>query len=368
MKYNVVEVESRKHLKDFLSLPYLIYSNDENWVAPMITEVKRTLSKRNPYFVDAEYKLFNCYYREKICARASVVINKRYRNAEGLNTAFFGFFECLPDEDAAKVIFDAIEKYCRTKNVDVIEGPFNPNHYSELGLQVNNFNTEPAFFQTYNPANYLQMLENCGFRIANKLYTMKNDNIGYCLKSRYKAILPESSEEYKIRCFSMNDMKRDLNYMRDIFNDAFQYNKYFLPLSNDEYLYSAKYLKYVTRPDLIKFVEHKNTPVGCLHLVLDINPLLKVFYGKFNLFSYLNFLKKKDQVKNLIIFAVGVKSLYRRSPAYALLLNSAINLAKNCSSLETTWISENNSAAINAANKLMLHYDKEFVILSKSIQ
>ena len=49
MEYKVSEVSKRSELKDFFSLPFEVYANDKNWVAPITSEFKRILNMRkNP--------------------------------------------------------------------------------------------------------------------------------------------------------------------------------------------------------------------------------------------------------------------------------------------------------------------------------
>ena len=93
MDYEIKGVSDTKQLNDFIALPYIIYKDDSNWVPPIKSELRRTLSpEKNPYFFDTTLQLFNCYKTGEICSRVAIIINKRHKQNYGEKTAFFGFF------------------------------------------------------------------------------------------------------------------------------------------------------------------------------------------------------------------------------------------------------------------------------------
>ncbi|HQC31758.1 MAG TPA: hypothetical protein PLZ48_03185 [Candidatus Cloacimonas sp.] len=56
---NVIPVDSKKQLKDFILLPFKIYKNESNWVPPLIGDRKKFFNpKKNPYYQHSEVKLF----------------------------------------------------------------------------------------------------------------------------------------------------------------------------------------------------------------------------------------------------------------------------------------------------------------------
>jgi hypothetical protein len=354
-------------MNDFLQLPYLIYQRDPNWTAPLQSEVRRVLdAKRNPYFANGRFELFICYTGKSLAGRVAVIINRAHWEKYNSKTAFFGFFECINDERAAVALFERVEQYCREQGIDILEGPFNPNHYSELGLQINKFGSPASFFQTYNPEYYCQLIEYVDFKIMKLVHTRKRQNICGYVMQRYGTIPPfHTSSDYTVRTFRKDDFYNELERIREVFNDAFSNNWHFLPLSKEEYLFSAKYLNLVTKPELITFVEHRGKPVGVLECVQDINPLLKRFNGTMNPMKFLHYQCDRREIKNLIIYAVGIKKEYQHTRVYKLLLDAMCRLALDCTTLECTWTSDDNYLAIRATEHLGLERDKEFAVYQK---
>ena len=366
MDYEIKSVSDTKQLNDFIALPYIIYKDDPNWVPPIKSELRRTLSpKKNPYFSDTTLQLFNCYKTGEICSRVAIIINKRHQQKYGEKMAFFGFFESVNDPTAVVNLFEKIEQYCIFNGIESIEGPFNPNHYSELGLKADQFDSLPTFFQTYNPSFYKNLLDNAGFHISKILHTRVNNNIQQYLNEHYPEVPEVQDNGYSVRPFKKNQFDMDLEHLRDVFNDAFSQNWHFLPVSQSEYLFCAKYLNLVTYPELIQFVEHNGKPVAAIQFVLDINPHLQKFVGKLNVLRYLHFLSEKKKIKKIIVYAVGVKKAYRRTRAFPLILQATVSVARKYDVLETTWTSDDNEPAIRAANLLGLKPDKRFFIYKK---
>lgn len=363
MEYRVITVSKSRELKDFLNLPYSIYAGNKFWVPPITSEIARVLnSKKNPYFKNASLRLFNCYKMNKIVSRVSIVINQEYEKKFGVKSAHFGFFESKKDSNAVKFLFNEIEHYCQQYGIEKIEGPFNPNHYSELGLLLNCYEETPVFFEPYNPIYYKELLENAGFSISKILHTRINPNVGQYLKNRYPNGISVKLKNAVIRSFNIKDKEADLENLRQIYNDAFFNNWHFLHVSRDEYVFSSQHLNLVTPPDLIKFLEIDNETVGAIHFALDINPLLKNFNGRFHLLKYLRFLRMKKKLTNLIFFAVGIKGNQKHTRAYAMLLNESIKIAKKYNVLSTTWMDAENKLSINASERLGVKPKKEFAI------
>lgn len=363
MSYRVIKISTRKELNDFIELPFKIYQDDKLWVAPIRSELKRILNtKKNPYFSKASLELFSCYYDGKITARISLSVNEEYNLKSGTKTGFFGFFEAFNDKSAVKYMFTELKKYCRGNGILRIEGPFNPNLYSEIGMLCSSYDSPPTFFQTYNPEYYNTMLKENGFNVLDILHTRINTDSSRFLNEKYGKSSEIGKDDLAVRYFDNRNPAKDLEILRDIYNDAFSDNWHFTNVSKEEYLFVSKHLKLVTSPDMIKFVEYKGEPVAVVHFALDVNPLLRKFKGKQSIIRYFNFLFKRKRIDRAVIFAVGIKKNFRNSRVTDLLFKSTISIAKNYRIVETTWMHDENRIVISIAKKLGLVRDKEFCI------
>jgi ribosomal protein S18 acetylase RimI-like enzyme len=370
VSYIVREISGETGWKDFLSIPYEIYRDDLYWVAPQTSEVRRVLNKeKNPYFRDVVLKVFVCYSGDKPVCRSIMVINRRHWLKWNKKSAFFGYFESLNDISAARYLFKQIETECRASGAEFLEGPFNPNHYSELGILTDNYNSSPVFFETYNPPYYPGLLAGAGFSESSVFHTRINTNIQATL-SKYGTAAESDiyGRDFRFRKFCIWRMKRDLEIMRGINNDAFENNLFFLPLKKEEYRFSARFMFFVTKPELILFAEYKGQPVGVLQCVIDFNRLIKPLKGKMMIWNIPGLFMQRNRTKDLIIYTVGIKKEFQHTRVAAAMIKSAVKILRKYSTVTTTWISNENKSVIHISDLFEMKPYKHFAIYSKHLQ
>jgi hypothetical protein len=369
MSYSVKNVCSRRIMRDFLDLPDRVYRDDPNYVAPLKAEVRRTLDRqKNPYFKGADLRLFVCYADGSPVARTAIVINPRHEQKFGVRAAFFGFFESVNDAAAVKALFDAAVRFCRGQGATVLEGPFNPNHYSELGILLDHFDRPPVFFQTYNPPYYPKLLEDLGFHVSASLFTARNERISQFIDANFDLQAPLSIPEgYSVRHPDMSHLSEEMDKIRLIFNDAFSSNWHFLPASKEEYDFSGKFISLITDPSLISIIEHHGEPVAVLMFVLDVNPLIQRFHGRRGPLKLLNFFRGRRGLRTVVLYAGGIRKRYQHTRVYPLLYEACARIVRRFDCLEGTWISEGNMLARRSAERLGMKPDKHFAIYALSI-
>jgi hypothetical protein len=355
-------------MQDFLDLPSQVYHDDPAWVPPLRSEVTRTLDHTvNPYFYGADLQKFVCYNGNEPVARAVAVINPRHWKKFNKKTAFFGFYESIDDGQASAELLGTVAEYCRQKGAEFIEGPFNPNHYSELGVLVRNFES-PAFFETYNPVYYPAFIEAAGFKSIYSIHTRINAVAGEKLSPRHKNYTSRpDTNGFTLRKFNLFDMRAELERIREVFNDAFSDNWHFLPVSREEYTFSAKSLFAVTNPSLIRIVEHNGKPVGVLQCVLNINPLLHSLNGRIRMTDIGRLLIQRRAIREVVVYAVGIKKAYQHSRAFILLTNAMLEIAQRYPVVSSTWMSEDNPAAVRASEIIGMKPYKWFEVYGKSL-
>ena len=360
MAVSVIRVSTRSDLNDFLSLAPRIYREDPCWVPSLSREIRRSLDvKQNPYYTDASCALFLARRDEETVSRVVALVNHKYRREDGSMRALFGFFESTEDAQAVRELFRVAGRWCTSRGATAMVGPFHPHHYSELGIQLSGFDMLPSFFQTHHRPYYAPLLLQAGFRRDHTVHTRRNPDIRAFLGKKGRTAAREGG--FRARRLDPHDMKNELERIRIVFNDAFSGNPYFLPLSRAEYHFSAASLGFVTRPDLNVIVERGSEPVGVLQCVLDINPLVAPMRsGKPTPWDVARFLAQRRKISRVIVFAVGIRKRWHGSRVHPLLDTALAEIAMGFSELESTWMSPENTLAIQAAERFGMLPDKEF--------
>lgn len=368
MTLQVKKITDRKGMQDFLQLPYDIYRNDDQWVAPLNSEILRTLdAAKNPYFKGCDLQKYICYKGNTPVARGITVINPRHWQKFDRKTAFFGFFESEDDTSISRALFASMADHCRQQGAAYMEGPFNPNHYSELGLLVENF-TQPVFFETYNPPYYQNLLKDAGFYAISRLHSRENhDARAFATAHSPKSLARMKTENYTIRPFNSLRLKSEMELIREVFNDAFSENWHFLEVSRAEYNFLRNGIFLISKPGLIQIVEYKGKPIAVLQCVLNVNPLLKKMKGKLRAIDLPRLLLKRKEIQELIVYAVGIKKAHRSGPAFLMMYKAIEKMVQRYPTLYTTWTMEENKPAVNGSEIIGMKPYKWFEVFEKTL-
>ena len=77
----------------------------------------------------------------------------------GLHDCMFGFFECVPDYEVAKALFDAAAGWARNRGLKTLYGPFNLDYENGYGILVDGRDRPPVLLCGHTPPYYLDFVE-----------------------------------------------------------------------------------------------------------------------------------------------------------------------------------------------------------------
>ena len=370
MTVEVSRVESRAARRDFLALPDSIYRGDLRYAPSLTRTVSETLDpRRNPYFAHASLDLLVAREGRRPLARTTVVVDRRQTTPSGALRAFFGFFECAVDDPAvAGALLGEACRVARARGAEVVEGPFNPNPCSDLGLRTNRFDAVPTFFQPYNPPWYPALLEAAGFSVSARMFTARNDRVREWMAVHYgdDRVLRERGD-WVVRPLDPRRMAEDLERVRVVMNEAFASNWRYRPVTSEEARWAAKDLRAVSDPSLVQLVERRGEAVAALICVLDVNPVLRILGPRPGPIAFLRALRAKRRIRRVVVHSVGVLPAYRRSRAFALVFGAVCRIASRFDAVETTWMPPGDVAASQAAARLGLERDVEISIYERRL-
>ena len=347
----VKRVVSNRDLKDFVMLPWKIYEKDPNWVPPIISDFRNTLNKyKNPFFCHAERELYLAFRGNEVVGRIAAIIDYNYCRYHNKNIGFFGFFDVAKDYPAAEALLTHVVKYLKSKIITEMYGPTNPSLNDEAGFLVQGFNSPPMIKMSYNPEYYLEFVEQFGMKKVKDLYAYaievqrdppeKLARVVASLKKR---------KNIKVRPINLRNLKADLVIIKDIYNNAWSHNWDFSPMTEQEIDSLAKQLKPLIVPEIVPIVEVDGEPAGMSIGLPDYNQVLKHLNGRLFPFGIFKFLKYKNKIDALRLWALGVKEKYRNTGVDALLYYETFLGAKRLGYKlsEVSWILEDNLSIIN---------------------
>jgi hypothetical protein len=317
----VAEVVSKKDLDDFLHLPWDIYKSNQYWVPPLVNEVRETLSiEENPFWKHARMKMFIARDNGKPVGRITGIVDDNHVAVHQEQTGFFGFFECTDDHGAAHALWDHVRSWLKEQGMQCMRGPVNPSMNDENAFLLEGFDLPPVVMMPYTHEYYLKLSEEYGLHKAKDLYAFikyAKDGIPPRIEKMIDRVRKRT--KVKTRPFNMKEFERDAEILKALYNDAWEKNWGFVPMTNEEMNLAAKKLKQFADPDIVRFAEIDGQPVGVTVTVPDINQVLKHLDGRLGIIEMLKFLYYKKKVTGVRSLIGGVKKEFRESGIIAIL-------------------------------------------------
>lgn len=266
----------------FLRVPFAIYANDKNWVAPLFFErLEHLHEKKNPFFQHAETQLFVAEQNGKAVGRISAQIDRlhleRYNDACGQ----FGFLEAQDDPAIFKALFDAAESWLRLRDIKKVQGPFSFSINDESGLLVDGFDTPPKMMMGHAAEYYGKHVETNGFKKAKDLLAYLRD-----LKLPVPEIFEKISEraiqsgDLKVRPMKKSDMKNEIKIIMSIFNDAWGNNWNYVPFTEAELNMLATNLKLLVHNESVQIASYRGEDAAFIVAMPNLNEWFAGLNGK----------------------------------------------------------------------------------------
>ena len=345
----IVVVEGKAALKEFIDLPWRIYASYPNWVPPLKKEVERLLdTEKHPFWEFSERVLFLARRGPETVGRIAGIVDSNYNQCHHEKMGIWGFFECTDDPEAAAALFSRVEQWVIQKGMTFLRGPLNPSMNNETGLLVVGFEYPPVVGMTYNPPYYQGLIESCGFE-------KEKDLLAFLINGEYR--LPDwmdrlaertaKKKGVRIRHVDPKRMDAEFDLIREIYNDSWSGNWGFVPLTDHEMREIQKNVKPFADPDLVFFIYYDEVPAAVCVIFPDVNPLLKRLNGRIGLSGIFKALFYRREITGLRLLMFGIKEKYRQLGLPMLAFHHIYEVArekKHYQDLEMGWTLEDNDS------------------------
>lgn len=361
-KLEIRQVCSRHLRKQFIDLPYMIYRDDPNWVAPLRSDQAKVFAQKTPFYQEAEHALFIAMRAGMPVGRIMAIQNKRHNHHHNDQVGFFGFFECIDNPDVALELVRSAEAWLAEKGLTSIRGPVNPSMNDECGCLIEGFNRPPVALTTYNPPYYPSLLESVGFSKAKDMfaYLVTRDDVApgtetYKRIMRMSALLKRRHPEVRIRTINMAQLRTDILSFVHLFEEARQDNNNWghVPVIQEEILMLAKQFKPIADPEIMLVAEVNGVPVGVSLATPDINQAFKAINGRLFPFGFLRLRRALKRITGIRVFALAALDQYRHLGITARLLGETVvrGWERGYQYCDVSWILEDNTMSRRTAEK-----------------
>jgi 8-amino-7-oxononanoate synthase len=369
-------VNGQKEKLEFIRLSWSLHKDDPNWVPPLEMDRMRLIDeKKNPFYKHALLRLWLAERDGRVVGRIGAIVNETHNRLYGDKVGFFGFFESINDQDVTNTLINTASEWLYEQGMTTIRGPVSPSMNDEVGLLVEGFDKLPAIQMAYNPPYYAELLEKAGFRKERDLFAWQVE-YPQCLNEKLERVTDALRQRgnIQIRNLNMKKYPDEVERIKRIYNQAWQANWGFVPMTDEEMDLMAYELKQIVDANYVLFAEKDGETIGFALAVPDVNQAFKagseIPTGARNLpTAIMNLMTKKKHINQVRIITLGVLPQYQGRGVDAMLYRSIMEQAarKNIRYGEASWVLEDNVMMNRAAQMMNATPSKRYRIYQKEI-
>ncbi|NQU24653.1 MAG: hypothetical protein HQ567_25505 [Candidatus Nealsonbacteria bacterium] len=354
---HVRPVSTRREKKLFLELPWKMHRDDPNWIPPLRGNQAELVGYRpNPFYDRNRIQTFLAWRDGEVCGRVAAILNQGHIQQYNERLGFFGFFECIDDQEVAAGLFDAVVAWFAGQGIFKVRGPMNPSLNHELGLLVEGFDSSPTFMMTYNPEFYARLIEDYGFAKVQDLYAyFGHREMLPKIQGKLEPVALQIIERYDVhlRTLDRSRFLEDVQGFLSVYNRALANTWGFVPMSPAEIIHTAKGLQHLIVPELAVVAEVDGKMVGSSFALPDYNPRIKQIDGRLFPFGFIRLLRKREQIKRVRIISTNVIPEYQRMGVGLVLMHGLMPLAMkwDLQEAEFSWVLESNMLSRGSLEK-----------------
>ena len=358
----------------FFEAPFAAYGSDSLYVSPMKSDLKRFLSKaENPLFQgQSDITYFTAHDENRVLGRITAHFHAEGNEAHKINQGYFGYFDCVDDVEVAKRLLDRAEAWAKARGFTSIAGNYNLTAMQQIGVMTSGFD-RPAYTDlVYSPAHIAKLLEANGYTAEFPMTTFETpfgpDYEAAPLGPKQQAIL--DNPDFTWAPISRKTIDQRMEDARIILNESFAKNPQFKAVSQDEYHFQSKDMKWIMDPRISAMLHYKGRPAACIICIPDLNPLLQKTRSRMSLSFPWHFLKNRLNRKRAVLIYSGVIPELQGQGVNPLVLNRVTTAMKEAGYeiCGNTWIGSTNHASLRQKEKMGARRLHELAIFRKQLR
>ena len=279
----IVAVETPAQRAEFVDVAYRLNAADPSWVPNLRgEEIAKFTPGRNPFFGHARVQLFLARRDGRAVGRISahideLALTQPVEKGMGPGTGLWGAIEAEDAEVAAALIARA-EQWLRDKGMTRALAPMNLSVWEEPGVLALGHDHPPMVMMGHHSPAHRGWIEGAGYALVKVLHTYDLD-VTKDFPPLIQRIIAsgEKNPRIRIRKVELARFDRDAAIICHILNDAWSDNWGFVPFTEAEIAYTAKALKPLVHPDLIRIAELDGEAVAFMMTLPDLNQALMRF-------------------------------------------------------------------------------------------
>ncbi|MFM6949902.1 MAG: N-acetyltransferase [Novosphingobium sp.] len=381
----ITEVNDKAGREAFVDLLYRLNADDPNFVPQLRgEELERYTPGGNPYFEHARCQLFLARRGGAVVGRIAAHIDELAlaqppEQGMGPGTGLWGALQA-EDADIAAALIHQAEQWLRGQGMTRVLAPMTLSVWEEPGLLIKGFDHPPTIMMGHNPPHHRGWIEGAGYHGVKTLATYDLD-ITKPFPPLIQRIVQsgEKNERIRIRDVDLKNFDREVEIICAILNDAWSDNWGFVPFTPTEIAYTAKKMKPLVKPDLVRMAEYDGEPVAFMITLPDANQIQLKAVGRNGKPSLLGWIRLglwmlRTKPADMRVPLMGVVKRLQSSRMASQLAFMMIETIRRASVEnyrgkrgEIGWILDDNQGMNAIAEAIDAKVNKEYLVFEKGL-
>ena len=348
----------KKYIKDFLKLPKLLYSKENNMEDP--GEIENILLGKHVLmkYIDELYKFIIYDNDNNPVARYAITT---YKGEE--DVCYIGFFECVKDELVAEFAFMEADIWAEVHGYKEIVGPVDLGMWHKYRLKIDNFDKRPYTGEPYNKDYYYRMFTDNGYVIKDKYTSDSYDKLEEAfsidrIKKRYDYFIEKG---YEFKSPTIDTWDKCIEEVYELIMKLYGSFNTFVKLEKDDFIGIFGSYKKILNFEMVKIAYYEGKAVG---FVIGIPNYNNRVYHLNNLKNIVDILRIKKNCKDYLITYMGVDEGHK-GLARALSQLLLVELSKKDATFVGALIRE--GTATSGIVKEVLNFKYNYVLMNKKL-
>ena len=373
MGFEVRRVNSKRDLRAFIELPFRLYRDEPNWVAPLRFERRQFLDRgRNPFFEHGRAEYYLGVRDGRVIGRITAQFDDAFNRYHDNRWGMFGWLEFEDDPEVVPALLKAASAWLRQHGRDHMIGPMDFTMNDESGVLIEGFDREPFVKQPWHPPYYARRLEEVGMAKAMDLFMWE---LEISDREKMRPILFELAADVepkhgvKLRRMSFWHLRREMDRFADVYNSAWADNWDFRPYSKADLDMLAQELWLVFDKPWFMVAERDDETVAVAITIPDINQVLRKMNGRLLPLGWWHFLRKGKIIDRVRVGFLGVKPEFQHTGVAAKMYVEHFDMARIRPQTwgEMGWILETNKNMNRAMEAMGGRIVRRFRVYERTI-
>ena len=323
----VIKVESKKNVKDFVMFPFELYKDCEYWVPPIINEeIDAMDTKKNPVFKNAEAEFYLAYKDNKIVGRIAAIVNWVEIEEQKKNKLRFGWYDTIDDINVSKALMDKVLEFGKSRKLEFVDGPVGFSNMDKAGLLIEGYDELNTMITWYHYPYQKEHLNKLGFSklaewVEYKIKIFSAEEAPEKVRKFSKIV----QERYNLKVVNFKSTKEIIPYvdkMFELLNVTYSNLQTYVTIKQYQIdFYKEKFIKYI-HPDFIKCcLDENNNLIAFLITMPSFSRALKKINGKIGLMGYFHLFKAQHFNDRVSLYLIGVDPKYQSKGVTAVIFN-----------------------------------------------